>query len=135
MQTQIIIKHFSVEKIINIFKSVNSTNNFQVICKFCINEEEYFLVEKLCKTIHCKIDKNLKERPLSKHKYYDIALSIPSAQISDVVEFIKNNEINAELTCQSLKIVMNDNDGDFVLLNTTDSNYKTLKNIITPFTK
>ena len=45
-----------------------------------------------------------------------------------VLNIIEKYELNVMIYCDGIKIFINDNDGDFIIINSSHRKYKTIKN-------
>lgn len=45
-----------------------------------------------------------------------------------VLDFIENYELNVMMCCNGIKMFINDNDGDFIIINSKHEKYSMIKN-------
>ena len=127
MERQIIIKeifndkNFMVNYIVDYLLQIKKNN---IIFNFTIFDEKVVLQE-LNKLKNSKIVINK-----IKDKAIQVEVLASDDEIKYLINLLKNYEINAVIICEKIKLFINDNDGDFILIDTKNSNYKQLKNYL-----
>lgn len=61
-------------------------------------------------------------------KYYKFDISIGFDNVVHILNFIENYELNVTIYCNDIKMFINDNDGDFIIINSKHKKYNTIKN-------
>ncbi len=127
MERQIIIKeifndkNFMVNYIVDYLLQIKKNN---IIFNFTIFDEKVVLQE-LNKLKNSKIVINK-----IKDKAIQVEVLASDDEIKYLINLLKNYEINAVIICEKIKLFINDNDGDFIIIDTKNSNYKQLKNYL-----
>lgn len=127
MERQIIIKeifndkNFMVNYIVDFLLQIKKTN---IIFNFTIFDEKVVLQE-LNKLKNSKIVINK-----IKDKTFQVEVLASDDEIKYLINLLKNYEINTVIICEKIKLFINDNDGDFIIIDTKNSNYKQLKNYL-----
>lgn len=127
MERQIIIKeifndkNFMVNYIVDYLLQIKKNN---IIFNFTIFDEKVVLQElnKLKNSI-IVINK-------MKDKAIQVEVFASDDEIKYLINLLKNYEINTVIICEKIKLFINDNDGDFIIIDTKNSNYKQLKNYL-----
>lgn len=127
MERQIIIKeifndkNFMVNYIVDYLLQIKKNN---IIFNFTIFDEKVVLQE-LNKLKNSKIVINK-----MKDKAIQVEVLASDDEIKYLINLLKNYEINTVIICEKIKLFINDNDGDFIIIDTKNSNYKQLKNYL-----
>lgn len=127
MERQIIIKeifndkNFMVNYIVDYLLQIKKNN---IIFNFTIFDEKVVLQE-LNKLKNSKIVINK-----IKDKAIQVEVLASDDEIKYLINLLKNYEINTVIICEKIKLFINDNDGDFIIIDTKNSNYKQLKNYL-----
>lgn len=127
MERQIIIKeifndkNFMVNYIVDYLLQIKKNN---IIFNFTIFDEKVVLQE-LNKLKNSKIVINK-----MKDKAIQVEVFASDDEIKYLINLLKNYEINTVIICEKIKLFINDNDGDFIIIDTKNSNYKQLKNYL-----
>lgn len=126
MERQIMIKHqkndntSKIEKIISLMKLYVDSRD-EVICDFCLNNNQAELIEKIkfnYKTFDVKRNK----------KSCNCKIIIWFEYIEQLLNFIETYDINAFLFSNDIRLFINDNDGDFIIINTNHNKYNMINN-------
>ncbi len=103
----------------------------KIYSEFSLSQEDYNLLQEIQKLESCAfITNTTRKRPISKKVYLEISISLDKKDLENLILVIKKYEINAIVNCNSLKLFFNDNDGDFLLVDTKIINYQKLKDLI-----
>lgn len=127
MERQIIIKeifndkNFMANYIVDYLLQIKKNN---IIFNFTIFDEKVVLQE-LNKLKNSKIVINK-----MKDKAIQVEVLASDDEIKYLINLLKNYEINTVIICEKIKLFINDNDGDFIIIDTKNSNYKQLKNYL-----
>lgn len=136
MEKQILLKNeiFINGKIVPNFmyilnEFIDSTG--KLYSEFSLPQEDYNFLQEIQKIETCALISNtMRKRPISKKGYLEISISLDKKDLESLILIIKKHEINAIVNCNSLSLFFNDNDGDFLLVDTKNINYQKLKDLI-----
>ena len=133
MTKQIIIKHISndIEVIINdILRYLDALipSETRVVCSFCLHENDMTIWSEIDKNIESAIvQKKANRKSVCKKEYLDIELSILYDDIIRFLQIIEKHELNVVIYYKSVIVCLNDNDGDFIVINSKDILYSKIK--------
>lgn len=124
MEKQILLKNeiFINGKIVPNFmyilnEFIDSTG--KLYSEFSLPQEDYNFLQEIQKIETCALISNtMRKRPISKKGYLEISISLDKKDLESLILIIKKHEINAIVNCNSLSLFFNDNDGDFLLVDT-----------------
>lgn len=103
----------------------------KIYSEFSLSQEDYNFLQEIQKIETCALISNtMRKRPISKKEYLQISISLDKKDLESLILIIKKHEINAIVNCNSLRLFFNDNDGDFLLVDTRIINYQKLKDLI-----
>ncbi len=136
MEKQILLKNeiFINDRIVpNFMYFLNEfidTKN-KIFSEFTLTQEDFYLFQEIQKIESCALITNImRKRPISKKVYYKTSISLDTEDLENLILIIKKYEINAIINCSSLKLFLNDNDGDFLIVDTKNINYQKLKDLL-----
>lgn len=135
MKKQIIIKHSSndAEIIINeIMKYLDILvpSQSRIICSFCLHEKDLPFWNDINKDIKSIIvQRKANRKSIFKNEYLDIELSILYEDIIRFLQAVEKYELNMVIRYKSALLCLNDNDGDFIVINSKDILYPKIKEI------
>lgn len=135
MEKQIFIKHTRddvdsmIYDIIRYFDAI-MTPTLKVVCKFHLNKEQYNLLDKIKEYHDSKIVRvEPKNGMIFCVEYYDIELCFSYDRLKALLQVVVKNELNVTIFCDSIKMVLNDNDGDFIIVDSRNPNYNFIKGL------
>lgn len=136
MEKQILLKNeiFINDRIVpNFMYFLNEfidTKN-KIFSEFTLTQEDFYLFQEIQKIESCALITNImRKRPISKKVYYKTSISLDIEDLEDLILIIKKHAINAIINCNSLKLFLNDNDGDFLIVDTKNVNYQKIKDLL-----
>lgn len=136
MTKQIIIKHSSddMDAIINdILKylEVLIPAEARVICSFRLHGNDMTAWSEIGENLKSVVvQKKAVRKSLTGKEYLDIELSISYDDIVGFLRIAEKHEINADIRYKSIVVCINDNDGDFVVMDSKDMLYSKIKKIL-----
>lgn len=136
MEKQILLKNkiFINDRIVPNFICV--LNEFidtanKIFSEFTLTQDDYYILQEIQKIESCALITNtMRNRPISKKVYYETSISLDKKDLESLILVIKKHMINAIINCNSLKLFLNDNDGDFLVVDTKNINYQKLKDFL-----
>ena len=134
MIKQIVIKHTSkdIEIIIDdILKylSVLFLSLDRITCCFNLYENEMAILAEIKQTLESVIIQKNTSKKLRAKKYLDLELTILFSDITQLLKIIEKYELNVTIRCKTVVVCLNDNDGDFIVINSKDIRYLKLKDL------
>lgn len=134
MERQIMIRHQSNEitlKIRNIinYLSLFAGSNDKIICNFCLNMDKLNILEEIkCIIQYNDIDEVVKiETNKSHEKYSDYKLVVCLKNMEYFLNVVEKYELNVMIAYNDIKVFINDNDGDFIIIDSNHENYNVIK--------
>ena len=133
MEKQIFLKDFNrgknaeINKIIEIFKCI-SVSKEKIHCDFIFNVSQQ-IISKGLKLLQKNTDVEIICLPMNDKKIC-CNINVDLENIAIVLQFIKTYEICATFSTNEIKINLNDNDGDFVIIDSKNEKYKIIKNLL-----
>ena len=123
MEKQVFIKHKilattndKTQKILDVVNSLlSSRDQTKIICDLTIGKNEAEVIA----WINCnKTTQDIKILSSQANKAtYNYKIEVSLAHIKNAIKVIEEYEINSTLFCDNAKIILNDNDGDFIIYN------------------
>ena len=129
MEKQIMIKHSSndrtvkIKNIISYLELFVDSPNDNIIFNCCLKENQSKIIDEI---MHLdNVDISNAETDKKFHKY-DIVISLDN--VVHFLDLIENYELNVMAYCNDIKMFINDNDGDFIIINSNHKKYYSIKN-------
>lgn len=130
LKNEIFINDRIVPNFICILNELIDTKN-KIYSEFALTQEDYYLLQEIQKIESCALINNtMRKRPITKKVYYDTSVSLDKKDLENFILVIKKNTINAIINCNSLKLILNDNDGDFLVVDSKNIDYPKLKDLL-----
>lgn len=136
MEKQILIKHLNegienkINDIINHLKILIPQNSNINIC-FSLFKKEYKCFEEIKQLESSFILETKQKQSLIKHEeYLELKMIVAFKDIKKILQIIEKYEVNILITYEKVRVILNDNDGDFIIINSKDKIYKKLKSLI-----
>lgn len=132
MEKQIMIKHpysdktFKIKNIIRYLELFVDSSNDKIVFNFCLNANQSKIIDEIMH-LQCLDDGDIINVETDK-KYYKFDISIGFDNVVHILNFIENYELNVTIYCNDIKMFINDNDGDFIIINSKHKKYNTIKN-------
>ena len=132
MKKQVCIKHSSddtyrvIDDILR-YLDIIFVHGCEAVCKFNLYKDHYYLLNEVKKFSKYKISKIKPTCSFVLHgEYFDVELMVSRNEVKMLLQMIVPNELNAVIFCESISMVLNDNDGDFVVIDTKNDKYKAI---------
>ena len=132
MEKQIMIKHpysdktFKIKNIIRYLELFVDSSNDKIVFNFCLNANQSKIIDEIMH-LQCLDDGDIINVETDK-KYYKFDISIGFDNVVHILNFIENYELNVTIYCNDIKMFINDNDGDFIIINSKHKKYNAIKN-------
>ena len=131
MERQIIIRHKNSDltskintNIAYLEMFVNNSND-EMVCSVRIGKNESYIIDEII-----RLESLHKISVVNKfQKYGDYEIICCLKNIEQILNIIEKYEINAMIYCNDIKLFINDNDGDFIIINSKNERYKAIKKI------
>lgn len=135
MEKLILIRHSSndTNSVINdIIRYCNilMVSSLEAVCNFRLCKDQYNLLNKLEEFRNYKITKvEPKNGIILSGEHLDITIGLSHDEMKALLQIVVKNELNVTITFGAIKMVLNDNDGDFIIINTRNSSYNSIKRL------
>ncbi len=132
MEKQIIIKHlyndknFKIKNIISYLKLFTTSSNDKFIFNFALNKNQSIIIDEIMNLNRLSGINFINVETHKKNNNFNIVSDFNS--IKYIINIIENYELNAMIYCNDIKMFLNDNDGDFIIINTKHEKYQLIKN-------
>lgn len=132
MEKVVIIKEAKEDSSYNLLKIINYLvyDCSKINCSFLISDAEYSLTNDFKETIEFDNWIETSKRKIIGKCNTEIEFTVNKEQLNKVVHFVKKYNYNLIIKCRNISFDINDNDGDLIILNTKDNDYKKMKKII-----
>ncbi len=131
MEKQIMIKYlysdkiFKIKNIISYLELFFDSLNDKFIFNFSLNKNQSKIINEIrclnnfggINIINVETYKN----------YYNFDIASDFNNVIHILEIIENYELCVVIYCNDIKMFINDNDGDFIIINTKHKKYKSIK--------
>ena len=132
MEKQIMIKHSysdrssKIKNIISYLELFVDSLSDKIVINCCLNEFQSKIIDEIISlkrlgvvySINLEIDK----------RHYNFNITIGIDNVIHILNLIENYELNVMIYCKGIKMFINDNDGDFIIINSSHSKYIMIKN-------
>lgn len=132
MEKQIMIKHSSSDrslKIKNIISYlelfVNSLND-KIVINCCLNVNQSKIIDEIMRLKRLGVVDSINSE--TDKKIYNFNIVTGMNNIKHILNLIENYELNVMIYCNGIKMFINDNDGDFIIINSNHVKYSMIKN-------
>lgn len=132
MEKQIIIKHlyndknFKIKNIISYLELFTTSSNDKFIFNFFLNKNQSKIIDEISNLNHLSGINFINVETHKKNNNFNIVSDFKS--IINIINIIENYELCAMIYCNDIKMFLNDNDGDFIIINTKHEKYQLIKN-------
>ncbi len=132
MEKQIIIKHlysdktFKIKNIINYLELFIASSNDKVIFNFSINKNQLKIIDEITNLNNLSGINFINKEASPKNYNFNIVSDFNG--VIYIINIIENYELCAMIYCNDIKMFLNDNDGDFITINTKHKKYQAIKN-------
>lgn len=132
MEKQIMIKHSSSDrslKIKNIISYlelfVNSLND-KIVINCCLNVNQSKIIDEIMRLKRLGVVDSINSE--TDKKIYNFNIVTGMNNIKHILNLIENYELNVMIYCNGIKMFINDNDGNFIIINSNHVKYSMIKN-------
>ncbi len=131
MEKQIVIKHsysdiaFKIKNIVSYLKLFIDSNNDKFIFNFSIKKNQSKIVDELKNLNQLNSIYILNEK--TSKNLYNIDIACDLDDVISILDIIEKYQLCVMISCNDIKMNVNDNDGDFIIMNTKHKKYQTIK--------
>ncbi len=133
MEKQIIIKHlyndktFKIQNIINYLELFTISSNDKFVFNFSINKNQSKIIDGIMNLNHLSGINFINVETHKEYNNFNIVSDFNN--IIYIINIIENYELCAMIYCNDIKMFLNDNDGDFIIINTKHEKYQLIKKV------
>ncbi len=131
MEKQIMIKHLYSDRISKIKDIISYLELFvdslddKIVINCCFNANQFKIIDEIkhlavAGSVNLETDK----------RHYNVNITIGMDNVVNILNLIEKYELNVMICCEDIKLFVNDNDGDFIIINSRHRKYNTIKNKI-----
>lgn len=131
MEKQIMINHlpgdktFKIKKIISCLEMFVDSLTEKIFFNFVLNANQSEIFDEIMSLKHLDNVDIINIETDKKFYKFDIAIGID--KVVNILNLIENHELNVMIYCSDIKMFINDNDGDFIIINSNHEKYKAVK--------
>lgn len=133
MEKQIMIKHknneisFKIKNIVDCLRLLLISNE-KIVCGFRLYPKDFNALREIKYLEEC--DKVIKIESIEDGRgYLDYNVIVYLQNIESFLTVIEKYELNIMIYCNNVKIFLNDNDGDFIIINSNHKDYNAIKKL------
>ena len=133
MEKQIMIKHknneisFKIKNIVDCLRLLLISNE-KIVCSFRLYPKDFNALREIKYLEEC--DKVIKIESIEDGRgYLDYNVIVYLQNIESFLTVIEKYELNIMIYCNNVKIFLNDNDGDFIVINSNHKDYNEIKKL------
>lgn len=132
MEKQIMIKHSYSDRALKIKNTISYLELFvdslsdKIVINCCLNANQSKIIDEIMRLEHSGIVESINLEIDKKHYNFNITTSMDN--VIHVLSLIENYELNVMIYCNGIKMFINDNDGDFIIINSNHGKYSLIKN-------
>ena len=98
----------------------------KIVINCCLNANQSKIVDEIMRLKHSGIVDSINLEIDKKHYNFNITTSMDN--VIHILSLIENYELNVMIYCNGIKIFINDNDGNFIIINSNHGKYSMIKN-------
>lgn len=131
MEKQIMIKHaymdktFKIKNIISCLKMFVDSLTEKIIFNFVLNANQSEIFKEIINLKYLDNADIIKIETGKKYYKFDIAIGMDN--VVKILNLIENHELSVMIYYNDIKMFINDNDGDFIIINSNHEKYKSIK--------
>lgn len=131
MEKQIMIKYlysdkiFRIKNIISYLELFFDSSSDKFIFNFSLNKNQSKIINEIRSLINFGGINIINVETYKNYYNFDIASDFNN--VIHILEIIENYELCVVIYCNDIKMFINDNDGDFIVINTRHKKYKLIK--------
>lgn len=132
MEKQIMIKHSYSDRNLKIKNTISYLELFvdslsdKIVINCCLNANQSKIIDEIMRLKHSDIVDSINLEIDKKHYNFNITTSMDN--VIHILSLIENYELNVMIYCNGIKMFINDNDGDFIIINSNHGKYSLIKN-------
>ena len=132
MEKQIMIKHSYSDRTLKIKNTISYLELFvdslsdKIVINCCLNANQSKIIDEIMRLKHSGIVDSINLEIDKKHYNFNITTSMDN--VIHILSLIENYELNVMIYCNGIKMFINDNDGDFIIINSNHGKYSLIKN-------
>ena len=132
MEKQIMIKHSYSDRTLKIKNTISYLELFvdslsdKIVINCCLNANQSKIIDEIMHLKHSGIVDSINSEIDKKHYNFNITTGMDN--VIHVLNLIENYELNVMICCNGIKMFINDNDGDFIIINSNHGKYSMIKN-------
>lgn len=132
MEKQIMIKHSYSDRTLKIENTISYLELFvdslsdKIVINCCLNANQSKIIDEIMRLKHSGIVDSINLEIDKKHYNFNITISMDN--VIHILSLIENYELNVMIYCNGIKMFINDNDGDFIIINSNHEKYSIIKN-------
>ena len=131
MEKQIMIKHSYSDRTLKIKNTISYLELFvdslsdKIVINCCLNANQSKIIDEIMRLKHSGIVESINLEIDKKHYNFNITTSMDN--VIHILSLIENYELNVMIYCNGIKMFINDNDGDFIIINSNHGKYSMIK--------
>ena len=132
MEKQIMIKHSYSDRTLKIKNTISYLELFvdslsdKIVINCCLNANQSKIIDEIMRLKHLGVVDSINSETDKKHYNFNITTSMDN--VIHILSLIENYELNVMIYCNDIKMFINDNDGDFIIINSNHGKYSMIKN-------
>ena len=132
MEKQIMIKHSYSDRTLKIKNTISYLELFvdslsdKIVINCCLNANQSKIIDEIMRLKHSGIVDSINLEIDKKRYNFNITTSMDN--VIHILSLIENYELNVMIYCNGIKMFINDNDGDFIIINSNHGKYRMIKN-------
>ena len=132
MEKQIMIKHSYSDRTLKIKNTISYLELFvdslsdKIVINCCLNANQSKIIDEIMRLKHSGIVDSINLEIDKKHYNFNITTSMDN--VIHILSLIENYELNVMIYCNGIKMFINDNDGDFIIIKSNHGKYSMIKN-------
>lgn len=132
MEKQIMIEHsysdraLKIKNIISYLELFVDSLNDKIVINCCLNANQSKIIDEIMHLKHLGIVDSINSEIDKKHYNFNITTGMDN--VIHILNLIENYELNVMIYCNGIKMFINDNDGDFIIINSKHGKYSMIKN-------
>lgn len=132
MEKQIMIKHSYSDRALKIKNTISYLELFvdslsdKIVINCCLNANQSKIVDEIMHLKHSGIVDSINSEIDKKRYNFNVTTGLDN--VIHILNLIENYELNVMIYCNGIKMFINDNDGDFIIINSNHEKYCMIKN-------
>ena len=132
MEKQIMIKHSYSNRNLKIKNTISYLELFvdslsdKIVINCCLNANQSKIIDEIMRLKDSGIVDSINLETDKKHYNFNITTNMDN--VIHILSLIENYELNVMIYCNGIKMFINDNDGDFIIIDSNHGKYSMVKN-------